>query len=705
MKKRLTLAAMVLGLAAGLLQAQTVTTFEGMDASQIQRPEYDVDPNGAVGTKQFMEWVNVSYQAYDKVTNAPVWPTPRLGVGPWSNNGLSVCNTISGDGAILFDRLANRWVIAAHSTNASNYNYCVAVSSTDDLASPSLQWYTYAFPLNSALGMNHQGKVYFPDWPHIGTWSDGYYVAMDVTDLSQNGREVGVLICALDRTNMLENATARTPICFEEPNPVGTAVYLGHSVIPVDFDGTTPPPSGRDAFLVSIQNPVLDGKTTTSSSFNLWDFHTDWTTPSNSSLTESSVVESSYQPACYTPGQAANTICVPEPSTSTTHQFLDSVGDRFMARLSYRNFGSYESFLVSHAVQPSSSSTQTAVRWYELRASGSGTPSLYQDGNINPDNTTYRFMPSIAEDATGNAAVGYSVSSSTVHPGMKASYFSLASAAAPTEINLYSGVGDEENTYHMGDVANDMTVDPEDGCTFWYVNVYFPTNQTGTQTTWGTRISHFALPSCGNPTISPSAVTYPEQTVATTSAPQTVTLINSLSVALNINSIGFTGTDPGDFATPSNTCGSSVPAGGSCTINVTFTPAATGTRTATLQVFDSAPNSPQTVSLTGIGGTPVTLSTTSLRFGSVPVGTRKNAPAVILTNNQSVTLTGISVTITGSKAFTQVNSCSTSVPANGTCKILVTFAPTTTGSQTATLNIVDSATNSPQTISLQGYGQ
>jgi hypothetical protein len=75
----LTLMALFLALATGLLKAQTVTTFEGIDASQLTSPEFDVDPNGAVGTKQFMDWTNVAFQAYDKVSFAPVWPTTSMG--------------------------------------------------------------------------------------------------------------------------------------------------------------------------------------------------------------------------------------------------------------------------------------------------------------------------------------------------------------------------------------------------------------------------------------------------------------------------------------------------------------------------------------------------------------------------------------------------------------------------------------------------
>ena len=699
----LTRIALLLGIFAGAVSAQTVSTFEGIDASQLARPQLDVDPNGAVGTKQFMEWTNVYFQAYDKISFAPVWSAPQSGTSPWQNKGITACNGIGGDGVVIFDRLALRWVIAARSSATNNYNYCVAVSNTDDLSSKSLAWYTYVFSLNALLGTNAQGNVYFPDWPKIGTWSDAYYVAMDLNDPNIGDREVGFLVCALDRTNMLVNGTPNPPICFEQPSPVGTSVYLGHSLIPADVEGTTPPPAGRDEFLVSIQNPVMDNKTTTSSTFNLWDFHVDWANPSASTLTQSTISEAPYRPGCYGPGSPSNTICVPEPSTSLTGNYIDSVGDRFMPRMSYRNFGSYESYLVSHTIQVgTSSSKQTGIRWYELRDPGSGAPSLYQDGNISPDQSLFRFMPSIAEDANGNAAVGYNVSSANTHPGINAAYFSLANSTSPVEITLYAGTGDEENSYHMGDYAS-MTVDPEDGCTFWYVNQYFPTNQIASQIAWGTRIANFAIPGCGNPTLSPGSLTFSAQAVGVASAPQNITLINSQSVTLNITSITFTGTNSSDF-TQINNCGSSVPPSGTCTISVTFKPAGVGARAALLNLVDDGPNSPQTASLTGTGVVPVTLSASSVNFGNVLVGSSTTAAPVTLTNNQSVPLTNIAISISGSAAFSEVDTCGSSIPAGGHCTITVTFAPTTAGKQTATVNIVDSAGNSPQTISLSGTG-
>ena len=110
------------------VHAQTVTTFEGIDASQVAKPDYDIDPNGAIGTKQFMEWTNSYYQAFDKTTGAPVFSKPIVGATPWVTNGNSNCAAVAGDGMILFDRLASRWVIGVHNSGSTTYYYCIALS-------------------------------------------------------------------------------------------------------------------------------------------------------------------------------------------------------------------------------------------------------------------------------------------------------------------------------------------------------------------------------------------------------------------------------------------------------------------------------------------------------------------------------------------------------------------------------------------------
>src|SRR5262249_3138000 len=145
--------------------------------------------------------------------------------------------------------------------------------------------------------------------------------------------------------------------------------------IPADIDGPAAPPTGRDEYFVSIQNPPIDQQSTTSNTINLWSFHVDWNTPANSSFTQAPLSVASYEPGCYQTASPPQTVCVPEPSTVNTGQHIASVGDRLMPRLAYRNFGAYESFMFSHVVQVGAGlNSQTGIRWYELR--GGGTPAV-----------------------------------------------------------------------------------------------------------------------------------------------------------------------------------------------------------------------------------------------------------------------------------------------------------------------------------------
>ncbi|MGA8489225.1 MAG: hypothetical protein WB711_02315, partial [Terriglobales bacterium] len=198
---------------------------------------------------------------------------------------------------------------------------------------------------------------------------------------------------------------------------------------------------------------------------------------------------------CYDVSKVSNTVCVPELSTKKTKNYIDSVGDRLMPRLDYRNFGSYESFLVAHTVQTGTNGNQqTGIRWYELR--GSGTPSIHQSGTLNPGTGMFRFMPSAAQDIHGNAAAGFSMSSAGSHPGIRTVWWNLQKNTTKLHnLLIWKGSGDEENVGHWGDYTS-MTVDPVDNCTFWYVNEYFASNQTGTEINWHTRIGNFKVSTC-----------------------------------------------------------------------------------------------------------------------------------------------------------------------------------------------------------------
>jgi hypothetical protein len=202
--------------------------------------------------------------------------------------------------------------------------------------------------------------------------------------------------------------------------------------------------------------------------------------------------------------------------------------------------------------------------------------------------------------------------------------------------------------------------------------------------------------------VAPSSLNFPAQKVGTTSSPQTVTVTNSEKTPVSISSIALTGANSSNFL-QTNNCPSSLPAGGSCNINVTFSPNSPTSFVATLSVSDSLPGSPQTVALAGSGTAMVTLSPTSITFPDQYVGTSGLPQTVTLTNNDSSAVTISSVT-TSTGDFGSLNACGSAVAAGSSCTIGVFFDPTQAGSRTGVLTVTDSASG-PLTVTLTGSGQ
>jgi Bacterial Ig-like domain (group 3)/FG-GAP-like repeat/Abnormal spindle-like microcephaly-assoc'd, ASPM-SPD-2-Hydin len=202
-----------------------------------------------------------------------------------------------------------------------------------------------------------------------------------------------------------------------------------------------------------------------------------------------------------------------------------------------------------------------------------------------------------------------------------------------------------------------------------------------------------------NLTVTPSSLTFAGQNVGTPSAPQTVTLTNGGAAAVTITAIIASV----DFA-ETNNCGTSLAPGASCTISVTFTPSAVGTRNGAIVVESSAGN--QLVSLIGTGDSTVpavNLTPSSLNLGSLVVNTSATGQNVTLTNNSAAALQINSVTVSGD--FSETNNCGKSVAAGSGCSITVGFKPTASGTRTGTLSVSDNASGSPHTVSLSGTGQ
>ncbi len=208
--------------------------------------------------------------------------------------------------------------------------------------------------------------------------------------------------------------------------------------------------------------------------------------------------------------------------------------------------------------------------------------------------------------------------------------------------------------------------------------------------------------------LTPAKLTFASQAVGTTSPAQNLNLTNNGNANMTISSIAITGTNAGDYA-QSNNCVSPLVPGFSCNIAVTFSPTATGTRTATVSVTDSASGSPHTAALTGtatVGSLPVvTLNPASLSFPNVPLNTLSSqAVTVTNTGTAALTFTGISITGTVPSNWAQTNTCTGSIAVNGTCTITVKFTPSTLENQTASVTLTDNAGNSPQTLPITGNG-
>jgi hypothetical protein len=243
------------------------------------------------------------------------------------------------------------------------------------------------------------------------------------------------------------------------------------------------------------------------------------------------------------------------------------------------------------------------------------------------------------------------------------------------------------------------------------VNVTFAPTATGLRSgaitlTDSTKVSPVAIPLGGTGvngpflTPYPSRVNFSPQNQGTSSSPAVIVLVNTGNAALSISNIGISGADASDFSLK-NACRSSLVPGASCKVSVTFTPAAGGSRTASVSVSDSAPGSPQSISLSGTGlGPGLNLSSDKLTFASQIVGTTSAAQAVTLTNMGSgpLNITGIAA----SGDFEETNTCNTSLAAGSNCQISVTFTPKAAGTRTGAVTITDDAAGSPQMIALSG---
>jgi hypothetical protein len=206
--------------------------------------------------------------------------------------------------------------------------------------------------------------------------------------------------------------------------------------------------------------------------------------------------------------------------------------------------------------------------------------------------------------------------------------------------------------------------------------------------------------------LTPQGLSFGNQRVGTNSSAHVVVLSNPGNATLNITGIGLAGPNASSFSLMSG-CGSTLAAGNSCNLTITFKPVTAGPLSAAIIVTDNASNSPQSAALSGTGTAPqARLSAGSISFGSQNTGTASAPQALTLSNPGTATLNVSSISIAGANAgvFSQTNNCASTLAPNGTCSIQVTFTPASAGQFAATLSVSDDAVGSPQAASLSGAG-
>jgi len=430
----------------------TIQNFEGISNVNTLNP---ADPNGDVGLDYYIQAVNISFAIYTK--------TGMLVYGPASLNTLWQgfgSYTSDGDPIVLFDPLANRWLISQFSLpNYPNgpFYELIAVSQTED---PLGAWNRYSFKFKN-----------MPDYPKLGVWPDGYYLSAN--SYSSGGLAwLGPVAVVLERDSMLTGGAARM-VSFQKDKSL-------KPMITADLDGP-PPPQGTPAYFLM---PLDDAAGANSDQLQLFQLHVDWADTAKSTFTGPLIMNTA--PFDMKMCGQGSVGCIHQKGTSNR---LDALTTYLMYRLQYRNFGTHQTMVVNHTVD-AEGNDHAGVRWYELRKTSSDW-AIYQQGTYAPD-TLHRWIASAAMDGKGNIALGYSISGDSLYPSVGISGRRAGDPAGQLtclEELVFKGLGSQTVESRWGDYSS-ISVDPSDDETFWYTNMYCPATS---QRNWTTRIASFKI--------------------------------------------------------------------------------------------------------------------------------------------------------------------------------------------------------------------
>lgn len=427
------------------------------------------DTIGDVGPAHYVQAVNSLIRIFDKNGNAL---TPPFRISQLFEPLGTVCSSRNdGEPVVLYDSLADRWLISQYCNPFPPFRQMIAVSKTGD---PTGSYHIYEFVMPN-IRLNDLAK--------FGVWPDGYYMS---TEEFTGGDFSGMGAFAFDRTKMLGGDPTASYIYFHRPS-IGPARW--GNLLPADLDGLRPPPAGAPNVFAGYSATEYGEP---QDAIRLFDFHADFAVPPNSTFTErpeSPIAVAAFNPLSL---EGRNDIAQPPPG-----ERLDANSDRLNYRAAYRNLGGSESLVLNQTVLLSWDPYRAGVRLYDLRRTG-GSFSVSEQSTIG-DTSSSRWIGSAASDHQGNLAIGYNFVQDEKEPSLLYSG-RLATEPAGTfrqEQVLIDGTGVQRAFgFRWGDYSG-MSVDPVDDCTFWMTGEYYTlASQEFSEFTWLTRIGRFKFAEC-----------------------------------------------------------------------------------------------------------------------------------------------------------------------------------------------------------------
>jgi len=423
-----------------------------------------IDCNGAVGPDHIIQTLSGSFTIYSRHGGMPEGPYNLIYMFYGLPGGNASYRWV--DPITLYDDQAGRWLMACFSFIDSTSWMLITVSATAD---PDGDWNSYSFPVD-----------YFPDYPKLGVWRDGYYMADNRYWLPLKGPQdtTGNDIYVFQRDKMLSGDDALAVAFHNAFKPRNTDTTLAF-VPPVHNVGEFAP-AGSPGLFVGLNNDTADGGT---NQVWIYELHVDWNNIWNSTFAKVQQLE--VQP--FSSDFGKRPLNIPQPYGG---QPLDAISHIPMNVPQYRNFGNYQTFVFCHTVNlnPPSDVRHAGIRWYELRKPPGGTWSVRQQNTYSPDDDN-RWLGSIMLNGKNQIGLAYSITGEHTNPGIRFcgqniwSYLAGNSTMDIAEDTIISGKYTQTYSSRWGDYAL-MSVDPRDDSTFWFASQYMgPANQHKTRIT------------------------------------------------------------------------------------------------------------------------------------------------------------------------------------------------------------------------------